>query len=449
MSMSIVSWIAGMMGGALINALVSPPPLRRAFEYATNFGWRNNIPTIEAAIELRRRGIIDEEKYRDIARNYGYEDDWSEKLYEATARLLNASEVITLYRRGLIGPDGFYKYMSKLGYDKETANDLLKATEYYPSPSDLIRFAVREVYTPEIVELYGMDEDLPKKFLEEAKKVGLPPEIAKLYWRAHWELPSATMGFEMLHRLNPKVMEVIGEKYKAMGLEPEKIVTDLDTLRTLLRTLDVMPYWRDRILAISYEPLTRVDLRRIYALGLIDDEELKARLMELGYTERDAELMLEFYKAYRMSPEKDLTRSMIEKGYRYGELSREEAVKYLMKLGYDEYEANFIITLVDLRKKEEERDDMVKALVEQFKAGLISKEKLITELDRLDVKASYRDYIVAKAERERKAKTRLPSKEDIMRWRRRRFITEEQFKDLMKAIGYKDEHIELYLKEVG
>ena len=86
-------------------------------------------------------------------------------------------------------------------------------------------------------------------------------EVLQWYWRAHWELPSPTTGFEMLHRLHPDVLEVIGEKYKEMGLNPDDLKTDLDTLKELLKISDYPKYWRDRLAAISYSPLTRVDLR--------------------------------------------------------------------------------------------------------------------------------------------------------------------------------------------
>ncbi|RLF47243.1 MAG: hypothetical protein DRN20_06170, partial [Thermoplasmata archaeon] len=82
-----------------------------------------------------------------------------------------------------------------------------------------------------------------------------------------------------------------------------------------LAMADISPFWRDRIKALTFPPLTRVDLRRIYALGLISDEELKARLLELGYSIKDAERLMEFYKVYKHESGRELTKSMIVEGY--------------------------------------------------------------------------------------------------------------------------------------
>ncbi|GAH79863.1 unnamed protein product, partial [marine sediment metagenome] len=74
-----------------------------------------------------------------------------------------------------------------------------------------------------------------------AGKKGLSKEWSERYWAAHWNLPSPQQGFEMLHR----------------G------VINVSELNMLLRALDVMPFWRDKLTAIAFRRLTRVDIRRM------------------------------------------------------------------------------------------------------------------------------------------------------------------------------------------
>lgn len=261
-------------------------------------------------VAMRRRKMIDENAYFEHMQKLGFPMAKAEAIYNLSEKLIAADDVIRAYRRGLIPEEEFYERMYKLGFSREDADILFNVSLYYPGPNDWIRFAVREVFNSLVVEKYGYDEEFPEDIVEPALKAGVTEEILRYYWRAHWELPSPTQGYEMLHRLHPDVLRILGDKYVSMGLASSreeaisKLGTDLDTLRELLKVADYPRYWRDRLIAISYNPLTRVDLRRIYAMGLISREELIARLREIGYSPQDAELMAEFYDEYKTDLDK-------------------------------------------------------------------------------------------------------------------------------------------------
>ncbi|GAI03031.1 unnamed protein product, partial [marine sediment metagenome] len=96
----------------------------------------------------------------------------------------------------------------------------------YPIPpvADIITMAVREAFTPAIAKKFGQYEDYPPEFEHWAERKGLSKDWSMRYWAAHWSLPSAQQGFEMLHR----------------G------AINFGELDMLLRALDVMPFWRDK-----------------------------------------------------------------------------------------------------------------------------------------------------------------------------------------------------------
>ena len=56
-------------------------------------------------------------------------------------------------------------------------------------------------------------------------------------------------------------------------------VIDTAELDMLLRAQDVMPFWRDRLTAIAYRPLTRVDVRRMYKQGVLNVIKTKDMMM--------------------------------------------------------------------------------------------------------------------------------------------------------------------------
>lgn len=153
-----------------------------------------------------------------------------------------------------------------------------------PPVADIITMAVREAFTPEIAARFGQYQDLPPEFVTWAGKKGLSEEWATRYWAAHWSLPSPQQGFEMLHR----------------G------VIDRNDLSLLLRALDVMPYWRDKLMQISYNPLTRIDVRRMYNLKVLTRDEVTQAYREIGYNETNAERLTVFTVELRKRAEERL-----------------------------------------------------------------------------------------------------------------------------------------------
>lgn len=89
------------------------------------------------------------------------------------------------------------------------------------------------------------------------------------------------------------------------------------------------------------------DLRARYSKGWLNDEELITEIYDLGLSvERAIELAETIIKAEmpeRTLAEKNLTKSEIVKGVKVGILEALEAVKLIERLGYDEYEAWYVL----------------------------------------------------------------------------------------------------------
>jgi len=241
-------------------------PAGRMAEYAQNRIDPNLIPDIFSLVDMYNKNIISEDDYFDNAQRLGYRQFWAHELIATSKQLLTAGDYIHSWRRGIIDENTLDLKLQNLKIYEHDREILKKVSLFFPTPSDLVQFAVREVYTPDIVEKFGQKEDLPDKFLEEAEKAGMSKEQATNYWAAHWELPSVLQGFEMLHRR----------------------VIDRQELSQLLRAKDVMPFWRDKLTAISYNPLTRVDVRRMYSVGVLDRKEVYNSYLDIGYNEKNA-----------------------------------------------------------------------------------------------------------------------------------------------------------------
>ncbi|MBA7545556.1 hypothetical protein ES705_37925 [subsurface metagenome] len=128
------------------------------------------IPSISESIISHFRGTTTEGELKIIAEKNGIPEDFLNILVTANRRMIDIADVKSIYYRTGKSESWLNDNLSKLGFSDDTIKDVKEILPYFPQVPDLIRFAVREVYSPDIVSKYGQLEDLPSKFLEEAKK---------------------------------------------------------------------------------------------------------------------------------------------------------------------------------------------------------------------------------------------------------------------------------------
>ncbi len=419
--------------------------------------------------ELHRRGEITEEEARRRLAQQGFSEDSISYILKLEKRLLSPGEVRSLYWWGTITREQAIEYLKRAGYTEQDAArtldtswatpDIATIREGYlrgkfteeevdtllaragireeerdaikslfwvlPTVSDLIRMAVREVFTPEIRERFGLDEDYPEAFDHYAKQVGLAPEWARAYWAAHWELPSLQMGYEMLHR---------------------GVITR-EELELLLRAQDVMPFWRDKLIAISYSPFTRVDIRRMYQVGVLSKEDVFRAYKDIGYDDWHAQKLTEFTLMGAAEEERDLTKTDILGGYRERMISREEAVSALVKMGYDEEEANFYLDREDYKAEKERRDTITKIWKELYITRRVSQNDVIRALSEINLPASQIDNLISTWDAEREAQLRTPTLSDLRRYYKKGIIDETTFRQELEVLGFSPRYIDWIVKD--
>jgi len=195
-----------------------------------------------------------------------------------------------------------------------------------------------------------------------------------------------------------------------------------------------------------YTPYTRVDVRRMYGVGILEYDEVKTAYQELGYTEEKAINLADFAVASTMKSEKDLTRTQIEKGFEEDIIDRPTALLLLQEMGYDELEADYILLLKEIAVNDDVEKHKLDTLVDLFVLGAVTQAQLIAELDAMGIQATYRDTLVAKAMRLKAAKVKMPTKADLQAFRFQGIIDDDAFRVSMDEIGYRPSDVEKYIK---
>lgn len=343
--------------------------------------------------------------------------------------ILTANEAIAAMWRGEITEDEFIDNMERLGYDASMQDTLEHISRFIPQIGDLIRFTVRDVFNPDVVKKYGYDtgfDEISGQLKPHLDKIGVDLETLRLYWRSHWELPSVSMAYEMLHR----------------GLISE------DDIRVLLRINDVAPTWIEPIVKASYSNYTRVDVRRMYIAGVLDEDEVKRSYLDLGYNDDKAENMTAWTITEAMSSERDLSKAEIINAYGAAVISDSETKTMLESLGYSEDETEIILSLAEYKIENAISKREKRVLSTQYVNGRINALEFQEGLEALKVNKRELELLTDEADARIKEKHKYPSKSDLDKWLKAGIIEKGEYRAEMSYIGYSEYHIGKYLEMV-
>jgi len=380
-----------------------------------------------SAFAAWKRGAITEDAFLTCCKEHGWPDDSIKAFSEIFAQRVGVGDLSTLLLRQVMSESEFDAELTKRGYKQDEIAKLKELQQVIPALGDIIRMAVREAFTPDVVSRFQLHAELPGDMVNWAAKQGLSEDWARAFWAAHWELPSLTMGFEMLHR---------GE------------ITESD-MELLIRTHDVSPFWRDKLMAISYTPYTRVDVRRMYDSGVLGVEDVLRSYMDIGYNLEKATKMTEFTVALSNATERDLTKTDIINGLKIGYFKDEEARSNLKELGYSDEEADYYVSKVYYDLWQAEIKEVVKYLQQQFVVGLISENDVYSELGRLNLPSDQINRYIREWTIKLDAKTKTLTATKLSEFRLMGIITDGEFRSEMSGLGYNDRYIDWYIESFG
>jgi len=287
--------------------------------------------------------------------------------------------------------------------------------------------AVREAFTPAIAEKFGQYQDFPSDLEKYAGQKGLSEEWAKRYWAAHWALPSPQQGFEMLHR----------------G------VIDSPELDMLLRAQDVMPFWRDRLTAIAYRPLTRVDVRRMYKQGVLDEREVFESYQDQGYDDKNAERMAEFTVRQTLSSLSKFTSSDIIKAFTNRMIGRGEAVSMLIDIDIRSADANYIVSTAEYKRLWAFTDDQIAGIRNLYKKRMYDENQARDKLARLNLPADQINVLMQQWFYDKIEELDATwSTAQTLKFLKRRLISTDRAKQELYLNGYTEERINVFLMDL-
>ena len=473
-------------------------------------------PDPNTLFRLKRKKIIDDKTYFEFMRTWGYNETIAAEMYVGDTQLLGVQENIILYRKEKLkdalgsNKENYIRNLGFMGIGVRVAEQLLDATEVIANEQQLITFMVREVFNDTIRTKFGQDLEFPDdiaenktKILPEFAKIGISETLARRLWAAHWELPEFQRAALAFYRYAPEDKAFWKDEITDMKLDPELVATEFDTLDTLLKTQDVMPFWRQKILATAFQDLGQLQIRWAIRFRFVKYEEAVYLHKRQGLPPKWAELVtkivfvvqsitdwkdgmkqgsmsfkdvetelnewhitepsiikivkqklsgdeLESVTKYR-----EISLAKVVKAFKQKQIEREKAVELIQKLKYEEATAKFILeveTFDDTVAKPQKEKDLTKSdIIAAFKVDRLtkaeSKTKLLELLYSEDEAAMLLDIAervkLGKSDKE-KIKERDLTKTDILRSLKLGLRTAQDAFDGLVLLKYsQDEAIEL------
>lgn len=398
-------------------------PIGRMIEYAIDNIVRSRLFDPGTAILMWRRGILGETRVNTILHQNGITNAGIVALKALSLQTEDDSLLTQALWRKTLSQEAISDILGKRGMSSQHIALWFNARELIPSPSELISMAVREAFNDKIASDFGYDENYPTEAGLWAKKQGMSEEWFKRAWRSHWVLPGLTQVREMYHR------EII----------------DDDVLEQYLLSADIPAFWRKNITLWMDKEVTRVDVRRIFSLGLISPEDVYLRYQKLGYNDEDSLLMTQWTVAEYSERDRDLTKTDILNMYEDNVLNPTETTTYLTALGYRDDDITLLMIHRDLMRQDKYEKLVVNNTKKLFIAGIYDTTQVYAELGKLDTPGHYIEETLIVWRLEKKARVKIPTITQLRDMVDANAISQQTFIEEMRSKGYQDKYIQWYI----
>ena len=407
---------------------------KRITGYVNDFRYPVGLPTAAEAGGAWLRGALDECTFEAYVKANDVRFAPFKQIVSAGKFTFSPLELMTLEKRGKLKRGDIFQRLRELGSLEYTDVDELNALfDQIPGPADLIRMMLRDVENPEVVGPFGLDDGFGDNFQgtlkDWAAKQGLSDQVMKYEWRAHWSIPSPTQLYEMLHRL----------RHDPQFGGPGQVLKDV---KTALKQQDILPFWIDKLIAVSYHPLTRTDLNRAYERGWITDDDYIQGMYANGYSDDDAPKLLKFAQQERAYTLRHLPEIKL---FADGDLDQSQLVAELKRQGWDESVIPDALDEGIAQKLIRRQRLALEAITRQYRACRISREEAEKDAQEIGIPTSLLDYHLGIADLNSLCSTRKEWASQLCTALTENLITADDYVARMRELKYDDKAITIQL----
>ena len=379
------------------------------------------ILTAEQVLTLRQRQALSSDEARERLGQLGYDSPPITELLRLVPQLVDANSHLAMWLRKEIDESELNTRLAELGLEDRERETLRTLAFFIPPVQDLVRFAVREAFEPELAASLGFTEGLPPEFVEAAALQGVSKDWAEKYWISHWVFPSTGQVLEMFQR---------------------DIIT-LEQVKEAFKALDIAPLWQQRLIDIGFLPMGRIDIRRARRLGVLSFDDMVTRYRHTGYSPEDAKILSDF-------TELDINDSLIGQGearittlFREGFLTESEFRDFLDRLGRTDEQIELLVSTQLLIREADHVKDLTNALRSQFNKRRISEVEAAAQLALFGVPPENISRLLREWIETREARRSILGIADIRKARKKGILDDKEFREILVEKGFGERDIQI------
>lgn len=393
------------------------------------------IPSVAELDEMRKNGRIDEATWTCLVKANGVYPSWAELTYQQGTYRPSPEEAYSARVLGRIDQSTFNDAIDHNGLRTQSLYDAWKGTrQELPSMGDLITFMLRDTFDTKTIDWTQADAEGQSKITTDLQKymsaIFADPELFKHRWRAHYNLPSASQLYEMLHRLR-------GDPAK------DPLAVDKALVKATLGQNDVAPQWRDRLVAISYKPLTRTDAQRAFFIDSLGEKELLNAYLDLGYEKQNAQYLVDFSKQLKLQRQQN---HRIFRLYKRGGLPRAKAEQLCIAAGMDAQQYTQQLDWLDVEKEAQANRECLKEVKHNVVGGLTNAVENIADVQALGYSALETNRILKEYECVRNQRSKVMTAAKLCEWYQWGLMTPREHYDALRRLNYSDDDAQRIVK---
>jgi hypothetical protein len=219
-----------------------------------------------------------------------------------------------------------------------------------------------------------------------------------------------------------------------------------ERLKRVLREADYPPGLIDRLIAIAYLPINRTDLIKGIDRGVVAEKEALERLMRLGYSPADAELLRDILfsdKRKKLGTQSgQWTPRKITKEFRAGTITVRQAHDLLTNWYGNVDTALKVLEDAVMIREAETKALCIKAIRRRYMTGGITLAMADGELAKLSIDDTQREALTARWGCEFGSKAKEPTVRYIREWYMEGIVSAGEFFTRLVFLGYNDNDAE-------
>lgn len=409
--------------------------LRSSVRYSINYHCPHQLPDQSSINQLYYSRLIDDAQWRCLTRSIGNLDYWQRLIREANRPDLTPDQLAAAYWRGLLPKAELEKRLvERYGLPAEVAANYDRLTMTLPGIGDVVRFMVRDVADEQVTKKYQYDAEFEEKWAgklrEWTRNLGIDEETMRYYWRAHWELPSPTQLYEMMRRLRKDSVDPTAQK----------LAIDEAEIAAALAAQDIPQYWRERLMAIAFLPMTPSDAKQAFIDDAITEDELRSIIRDSGRNAHHTELIVNMMRRQKARRSQNLIGSYspktVTQWFKSGAIDEEQAEVMYLEAGLTREQALDAIRKAKKAIKAERIQRKIQIIRRRYMVGDLLADQAKSMLVKIGVEVEKADELVDEWETEISVRSKQVAATMLCNWYYRNLITEEEYAIRLRRIGY-------------